>query len=151
MKKLFIIIAALTFLYACKEKPGGAEAKPNDIRGTWKLISGKTIDKHTGKTSEYRMNFEMIKVINDTHFAFVKHSTDPKDSLGFDAGGGSYTLNGNAYTEHLQYYKNKKWEGQKFAFKITVVNDTLTQTGVEKVEKEGVDRVIIEKYIKENK
>ena len=70
MKKIFIIIAALTFLYACKEKSVGAEAKPNDIRGTWKLISGKIIDKHTGKTSDYPMNFGMIKVINDTHLPF---------------------------------------------------------------------------------
>jgi len=151
MKQIFIIAAALVFLNSCKENGEPAADKVNDIRGTWKLISGKIIDKNSGKTSSYPMNFEMIKIINDTHFAFLKHSKNLKDSLGFDAGGGSYTLNGQVYTEHLQYYKNKNWEGQKFAFKISVSNDTFTQTGVEKVEKEGVDRVIIEKYIKEIK
>jgi len=145
------MFVAFTFLYACKGKSVQSEDKILNIQGTWKLVSGSIIDKKSGKKSDYPMNFQMIKIINNTHFAFLKRSINPKDSTGFDAGGGSYTLNDDAYTEHLQYYKNKNWEGKTFDFKLSLVNDTLIQTGVEKVEKEGIDRVIIEKYIKEIK
>jgi hypothetical protein len=31
---------------------------------------------------------------------------------------------------------------------VTVQNDTLTQKGIEKVDKENIDRIIIEKYVR---
>ena len=148
MKSNFLMLTILTLLFACKEKSIPTQVNQLNIQGTWKLISGRIIDKNSGKTTDYPMNFQMIKIINNTHFAFFKHGINPKDSTGFDAGGGSYKLNGNAYNEHLEYYNNKNWEGKTFDFKLSFTNDTLIQTGVEKVDKEGIDRVIIEKYIK---
>jgi len=147
MKKNFLFITAITFLFACKSTSESDSQKLN-IQGTWKLVSGTITDKKSGKATPYEMNFEMIKIINDTHFAFLKHSLSKQDTLGFDAGGGSYKLNNDQYEEHLEYYSNKNWEGKKFDFKLSLINDTLIQSGVEKVEKEGIDRVIIEKYIK---
>lgn len=90
----------------------------------------------------------MIKIINGTHFAFLKHSTQKDSALNFDAGGGRYTLIGNNYTEHLDFYNDRNWEDKAFNFTVTVKNDTLIQRGVEKVEKAGIDRIIIEKYVK---
>lgn len=147
MRKNFLFITAITFLFACNNKSESDNQKLN-IQGTWKLISGTITDKKSRKTNPYEMNFEMIKIINDTHFAFLKHSMNKQDTLGFDAGGGSYKLRIDKYEEHLEYYSNKNWEGKKFDFKVSLVNDTLIQSGVEKVEKEGIDRVIIEKYIR---
>ncbi|MDN3585298.1 hypothetical protein QWY86_01360 [Pedobacter aquatilis] len=144
MKSKFLVLIAACLLFSCKSE----SSKTLAIQGTWKLISGSITDKKTGKTSEYPMDFEMIKIINDTHFAFLKHSLNKADTLGFDAGGGSYTLNNDAYVEHLEYYGNKNWEGKTFDFKIILHGDTLIQTGVEQVEKEGIDRVIVERYIK---
>lgn len=90
----------------------------------------------------------MIKIINENHFAFLKHDLNsPKDpSNHFDAGGGPYTLTGDQYTEHLDYYSDRNWEGKTFTFTVSVHNDTLIQQGREKVEKENIDRIIIEKY-----
>ena len=92
----------------------------------------------------------MIKIINKTHFAFLKHNLNTKkdSSNNFDAGGGSYTLKGNKYTEHLDYYSDKNWEGKSFDFTVTFKGDTLIQKGLEKVENENIDRIIIEKYLK---
>ena len=50
------------------------------------------------------------------------------------------------YTEYLDYYIDKEWENNKFQFVINITNDTLSQKGVEKIDKLGVDRVIVEKY-----
>ena len=92
----------------------------------------------------------MIKIINNSHFAFMQHDLNtPKDSSNnFDAGGGRYTLTGDQYTEHLDYYKDRNWEGKTFSFTVSIQNDTLTQKGIEKVDKEGIDRIIIEKYVR---
>jgi len=100
--------------------------------------------------TDYTKGQRMIKIVNDSYFAFLKHDLNaPKDSSNhFDAGGGSYSLVGDQYTEHLDYYSDRNWEGKPFTFTVSINNDTLIQRGIEKVEKEGVEREIIEKYIR---
>ncbi|QDW24704.1 hypothetical protein [Pedobacter sp. KBS0701] len=133
-------------LLACSNKKDSG--KGLEIQGTWQLVSATTIDKGKSETTDYSGKLKMIKLFNNSHFAFLKHSLDPKDTTSFDAGGGTFVLKGDDYTEYLEYYKNKDWEGKTFNFKLAIHNDTLIQKGVEKVEAAGVDRVIIEKYIK---
>ncbi|HEY2583598.1 MAG TPA: hypothetical protein VGI43_17430 [Mucilaginibacter sp.] len=120
------------------------------LDGTWQLVSATNITKGVSSVTDYSKNQRMIKIINGTHFAFLRHDLNTKkdSSNHFDAGGGSYTLNGNKYTEHLDYYVDKNWEGKTFDFTVTMKNDTLFQQGLEKVESEGIDRIIIEKYIR---
>ena len=120
------------------------------VEGTWKLLSGTTITKGVSTLTDYTKEGNMIKIINGSHFAFLKHDLNPpKDSSNhFDAGGGSYTLEGNKYTEHLDYYVDRNWEGKTFDFTVSISNDTLIQRGLEKVEKEGIDREIIERYVR---
>jgi len=139
---LFVVLS----LWSCANK--NENKKGLDIQGTWQLISATTIDKGKSETTDYSGKLKMIKMFNDSHFAFLKHSLDPKDTTSFDAGGGTFILKGEDYTEHLEYYKNKNWEGKTFGFKLAVHQDTLIQKGIEKVEAAGVDRVIIEKYIR---
>jgi hypothetical protein len=120
------------------------------LNGTWRLLSGTMITKGDSTVTDYTKDQNMIKIVNDTHFAFLKHGIGAaKDSADqFDAGGGRYTLSGDQYTEYLDYYKDKNWEGKPFSFTVSINNDTLVQRGVEKVEKENIDRVIIEKYLR---
>ena len=118
--------------------------------GTWQLVSATTTEGDTS-FSTFNPKLRMIKIINPTHFAFLSHDlTMGKDSASaaFTAGGGTYTLADSTYTEHLAYYIDRQWENNDFNFTVTITNDTLTQTGVEKVEKLGIDRVITEKYIR---
>jgi hypothetical protein len=90
----------------------------------------------------------MIKIINASHFAFLNHDITGKDSSAtrFSGGGGKYTLNDSTYTESLEYFTDKAWENHQFSFVVKIADDTLVQKGVEKVEKLGIDRVIIETY-----
>ena len=120
------------------------------LNGTWRLVSGTTITKGVSTVTDYTKESTMIKIINDTHFAFLKHDLNsPKDSSNhFDAGGGSYTLTGDQYTEHLDYYSSRNWEGKTFPFTVSISNDTLIQRGMEKVEAENIDREIIERYVR---
>jgi len=145
MNKIFV-----PFFLAVSSIGCDSSGDASSIHGTWKLLSGTAITKGDSVVTGYTKDQSMIKIINDTHFAFLKHSTPaPKDSSNqFDAGGGSYTLAGDQYTEHLDYYHDRNWEGKTFTFTVSFNKDTLTQQGVEKVEGAGVDRIIIEKYLR---
>ncbi|ARS39624.1 hypothetical protein CA265_08165 [Sphingobacteriaceae bacterium GW460-11-11-14-LB5] len=147
MRNILMLLAVVGLL-SCSTKNEKKKDSALDIQGTWQLLSATTIENGTSQTTDYSGKLKMIKMFNNTHFAFLKHSLNPKDTSSFDAGGGSFVLDKDDYTEHLEYYKNKDWEGKTFKFKLAINKDTLIQKGVEKVEKAGVDRVIIEKYIK---
>ena len=149
MKIVFIIIS--TVLLSCETNTKNKELKNTlPIAGTWQLISGTTIEKGDTTVTDYKNNVSFIKIINDTHFAFLKHNlTKGKDSsASYDSGGGSYSLKDSLYTEHLEYCNEREWEGNDFTFTITIKNDTLTQSGIEKVENAGVNRLNIEKYVR---
>jgi len=148
MKTNYILLLAATFLLSCHIQSETEENEAINLNGTWQLISGTTITKGVSSFTDYTKNQRMIKIINGTHFAFLKHNTQKDSALNFDAGGGSYTLTGNKYTERLDFYNDKNWEGKSFNFTVAIKNDTLIQKGIEKVEKEGIEREIIEKYVK---
>lgn len=120
------------------------------IMGTWQLISGIIIQGKDTTTTYYSKERSFIKIINDTHFAFLEHDLNKgKDSNKvFTAGGGSYSLKNNVYTEHLEYCSDRNWEGNSFEFTIKIEKNTLTQSGIEKIEDMGIDRVNVEKYVK---
>ena len=120
------------------------------IEGTWKLLSGITIEKGDSTVTDYTKNVQFIKIINKTHFAFFNHDLNKgKDSTAvFSSGGGSYTITDSSYTEHLEYCSDRQWENNDFKFTVTINNDTLIQKGIEKIENIGVNRINIEKYIR---
>lgn len=147
MRNILMLLAVLSLL-SCSNREDSGKDLNLDIQGTWQLLSATTIEKGKSQTTDYSGKLKMIKIFNHSHFAFLRHSLDAKDSTNFDAGGGTFVLDKDDYTEHLEYYKDKNWEGKTFKFKLAIHQDTLIQKGIEKVEKAGVDRVIIEKYIK---
>ncbi|CAM1355299.1 conserved hypothetical protein [Tenacibaculum halocynthiae] len=119
------------------------------IEGTWQLVSAKTITKDS-TFSTVSPNQEMIKIINKTHFSFLRHDLNKgKDSSAvYVAGGGRYVYKKGVYKEYLDYLNYREWEGKVFEFNAKINNDTLIITGVEKIEELGVDNKIIEVYKK---
>ena len=159
--KYTLLISVCLLVFSCQtpstSAPGAAAAAPADssstalpIQGTWRLITGTVITKGVPVVTDYTKGSSFIKIRNGSHFAFLKHDINvPRESANhFDAGGGSYTLSGDQYTEHLDYYSSPKWEGNTFKFTVTISNDTLVEQGLEKVEAENVDRTIIERYVR---
>jgi len=152
MKLKTVVAFLMLLLCGCyaKDQSSNSSKKNLPIAGTWKLISATTVERGDTTFTDYTKTASFIKIINDTHFAFLTHSLEKgKDSAtNFDAGGGSYSLVDSNYTEHLEYCKEPEWEGHDFAFVITIRNDTLTQKGIEKVDKAGVNRLNIERYVR---
>jgi hypothetical protein len=151
MKTGIAFILIIITIMSCTEKPGTDSSKSAlPIAGTWKLITGTLVDKTDTVVTDYTKNKSFIKIINDDHFAFLEHDlTKGKDSSAvFAAGGGSYTLKDSSYTEHLEYCSDRVWEGNDFSFTVVIRNDTLIQSGIEKVENTGINRLNTERYVR---
>ena len=151
MKRIIGYLVLPFLLVSCGQEHGDKSsiATPNPVAGTWQLITATLIEKGDTTVTDYTKNTSFIKIINDTHFAFLQHDVNKgRDSTVFVAGGGKYTLSDSLYTEHLEYCSARDWEGNDFTFTIALKGDTLLQSGVEKIASSGIDRINIEKYIR---
>jgi hypothetical protein len=152
MKRIIHLALVCSMLASCgitmQNDNTAATAMP--IVGSWQLISGTLIEKGNTTVTDYTKNKSFIKIINATHFAFLQHdlSKGKNADSSFSSGGGHYTLKDSSYTEHLEYCNDRQWEGNDFSFTVTIKNDTLVQTGIEKVESAGINRLNIEKYVR---
>lgn len=148
--KILSLLLVIIILASCKTDSDKKEGSAVQIKGTWTLLSATTVSKGQKTFTDFTKDQRMIKIINDDHFAFLRHDLklNKEGKNNFDGGGGRYTLKGDQYTESLDYYNDKNWEGKTFNFTVKIQNDTLIQTGVEKVEAAGVDRTITEKYLR---
>jgi hypothetical protein len=156
MKVIASVMLSVTVLLSCNTTTSTNTPKIKQdippIVGTWKLISGTVIDKVKGDTvvTDYTKGKSFIKILNGTHFAFLNHDLNKgkgKDAE-FSAGGGRYNLVGDQYTEMLEYCNDRQWENNSFPLTVTVLNDTFTQKGIEKIDSIGINRLNIEKYVR---
>jgi hypothetical protein len=149
MKFRTAVFLLLFVLNSCNSKPS-AEKPVIPIVGTWQLISGTTIQGKDTITTDYTKGKYNLKIINDSYFAFVGHDlTKGKDSLAFySSGAGPYTLKDSVYTETLQFCNERGWEGHDFTFTVVIQNDSLTQTGIEKIDSLNINRLNIERYVR---
>jgi hypothetical protein len=149
MKNKLISLLVFAVLISCSPDKKEVEDQV-PLQGTWQLLSGTIIEKTDTTVTDYTKNIRMIKIINDTHFSFLNHDLKKgvDSTKTFVAGGGRYTLAGDQYTEHLEYCSDRNWESHDFQFRVRIENDTLIQTGTEKIEELGMERLNIEKYIR---
>ena len=152
--KTFLIcfVVSLNLLFTACEGDVNLKVKSDQpsIVGTWKLYSATLIEKGDTVVTDYTKNLSFIKIINNSHFAFIQHDLKQgKDRTAtFGSGAGRYDLHDSTYTEHLEYCNDRQWEGHDFTFNITIKNDTLVQSGIEKIESAGINRINIEKYVR---
>ena len=84
MKKIYLIIVGVVFLTSCTTKVENDSSKNQSLSiiGTWKLISGMTIEDRDTVFTDYTKDQEMIKIINRSHFAFLRHDLkNGRDSI----------------------------------------------------------------------
>ena len=153
MNKIFrfvivVIITCSAFFTVCRQ------VTPEALAGsTYRLIRSEMIrGADTSYTVVDSNAMEMIKMFNETHFAFFNHNKGgTRDSVQqFTAGGGRYELKDDNYTEHLDYCNYREWEGRSFHFKLRFIQDTLIQEGTEDIPELGIKQQIKEVYIRVN-
>jgi hypothetical protein len=144
-------ILLFVILTACQGNEQSAETLHDKLEGSWQLIYAAHIKKDTVIRND-PAGTKMIKILNQTHFAFMQHTVDKADSTGiFSSGGGTYALKDSIYTEHLEFCSARSYEGNDFEFTIKIHGDTLIQTGIEKLGDFGIGQEnleLVEKYIR---
>lgn len=121
MKKILLVLGiALAGACLALSKTNGSDMKKSQLDGTWELVSGQPLPKGARD----------IKIISAEHFIFVAYDTENGKPL--YTGGGTYILNGNSYTEHMDFASDVIATGligkdQQFTVKIN--GDTFVQTG----------------------
>ncbi len=106
MKRNYLTLSAILLLIC------SSCYKVNQLEGTWELVSAQWIFEDTTEfpNSEYDRE---IKMIGKTNFLVIRQDTT-NDEL-FFSGGGTYVLDGDSYTESLE-----------FASWVTDIGSTLT-------------------------
>jgi hypothetical protein len=156
MKLNHLLPLAAIALASCTQKQASTETvvadKPmSPMVGTWKLVSAITVTKGDTVKDYPVPNQEMLKVLNATHFAFMRHDLSHgkgKDAT-YTAGGGTYDYKDGKYTEHLAYLNAREWEGKDFDFSVQFKGDTLIQKGIEKIDSLNINHEITETYVKQ--
>lgn len=128
--------------------------EPCQLEGVWEQVTATFDGEPTPET------WRQMKIITATHFAFVSEEergvTDlrtPADSLQafrtMFSGGGTYTLKGNAYSEHLEYFRDPAYLGMSISFTCRTEGDRFWQSGMypllEDGEKVG-EILLVEEY-----
>lgn len=150
LKHSIPILVFILFAQGCKKKENPISVADNKISsvgivGTWKLVYGEIRENDSIELKDLSQA-DFIKILNNDHFAFINQ---PKNGgEGFYAGAGTYELDGNAYTEILEYIDYEEIRGHRFPFQIEIKGDTLIQSGVEDVPEAGIKRYIVEKYLR---
>lgn len=148
--RVSLVVVLLAF-FSCNTPSENTHKKAAvPIQGTWQLLTGTLVEKGDTVVTDYTKGKRFIKIINDTHFAFLNHDLNKgsDSSAVFSCGGGKYSLNDSSYTEYLEYCNSREWEGNTFHFTVTISNDTLIQKGIEKIDKLGIERLNIERYVR---
>ena len=152
MKTILSSVILACLLSGCSQKQA-TQSAGLPIQGTWQLVTGSLIQNGDTVVTNYTGKQSFIKIINDSHFAFLLHDlAKGKDSSAvYASGGGRYSLTDSTYTEHLAYCSDRNWEGNDFVFTIRIHNDTLVQRGIEKIAGSAVNRLNIETYVRTGK
>ena len=120
------IVVALT-LFPFLALLGCVGDKKNAIEGTWRVVVG------TMKTADTTINYSQttlfgMKMIVGNQWAIFGQPLGGGDTMAY-YGGGTYTLEGNIYTESIKYNILKSRVGRTIPFEIEVRDDTLIQKG----------------------
>ena len=147
----FIVISFFLtlFLISCQQISKTKQTRSKTpLMGTWKLLTGTIIKEKDTTITDYTINQEVIKIINDTHFAFLRHDLKQDSTSIFVSGGGKCEITPKKYTEHLDFCNFREWENNTFEFEYSIQRDTLVTKGIEKVTSLNVNHYNIEKYVR---
>jgi hypothetical protein len=116
--KIVAVLLAGAFLGWSQTNNG--RAKNTGLDGTWELVSGQPLPESARD----------IKIISRGHFIFTAY--DVRSGKPLYTGGGTYTFNGDSYTEHIDFASaeiSAGLVGKDQPFTVKLNGDVFTQTG----------------------
>lgn len=149
---LTLLAGILLFTSSCNQQSDTAvqeektvEKSNSALEGTWKMTYAEIRENDSIQVKDLSAT-DFIKIINGSHFAFFNQERDSQEN--FTAGAGTYTFDGSKYIENLDYINFIDYRGHTFSFEVEIKGDSLIQQGYEKIEASGIDRYILEKYVR---
>ena len=129
------LVLLVTLFVSC------ATEKKNKLEGVWELVSAKSTSPDT--TIEItQADWKQIKVVTKSHFVwigqepnrakFLKGGIDSEllaAAKTFGAGGGTYTLEGDTYTEHIEFFLEPNYVDTSIPFKCQIEGDQWIHSG----------------------
>ncbi len=141
--KLYYIIC-ITFLFVFILGCTSTVEQSNPIEGTWELISGKYLAPDTTYLFPVTDYHRHILMINRTYYVWIRQDTSRQEANGY--GGGKYTVEGDNYTEHIEFFFTPNCIGKSVTFTMKVKGDTLVQTGTWPAKRFGIGLYDLELY-----
>jgi hypothetical protein len=120
------------------------QEKRKPLEGTWELVSGKMTWADSSISYPYSDYHRMIKIISKKHFVFINQDTTGEEYSDF--GGGSYSLEGDIYTEHIEFFSPVDFIGKSFSFNSEVKGDQWIMSGSFPLKKMGLGEFDMEIY-----
>jgi len=100
----------------------------NPFVGSWILVSSKSILSDTTMSADMSA-FQSIKILSQTHFAYVT-TMKAQDSIIFvRAGTGTYSFDEKEYVEKVEYSSHPEMLGKVYDFTYEIEGDTWTHVG----------------------
>jgi hypothetical protein len=122
-----VLVSAMPFTGNCQSKASGNGNSGATHLGTWKLASYKY--STTGNFVPVAKGDQHIKLISETHFIWAE--TDTATGKVMAMAGGTYALNGNTYSESINFgIDMDRYLGHNQTFTLLVEGDLLFLTGV---------------------
>lgn len=121
-----MVIAALAIAVGLQAQQE-SKTSGGSYLGTWQLASFKYGTNQPGFT-DFPERQRRIKLITETHFTWVQFDATTRKVNA--SAGGTYSLNGNTYTESIDFGLGMDtFSGEKHAFTIRVEGDKFFLSG----------------------
>jgi len=139
----------------------GQVQRSRSLEGAWELVEVRHTPPDTFNLADWRQ----IKILTPTHWVFLTQKRaspnrttsqpQPKDNellaaaKAFGAGGGTYTLNGDTYTEHIEFFYTPNYVGATIPWTIRWDGDDWIMTGTFPMKSLGLadhDAQLYERY-----
>ena len=128
------------------------------IEGVWELVSAKyTSPDETVEVDQSK--WTQIKVITKSHFVFAGQEPNRAKVSGADTdaeliamarsyfgGGGTYTVEGDTYTETVQYFMNPNYISVSVPYKIEIDGNQFIQSGILPSKSVGLEKPDVKLY-----
>lgn len=105
------VLIAAVFLAGCE-----IESKRGPLEGAWEMVSAT----YTLADSTYDPGFTQTKILTAEHFSFGRQT-----DTGALSGGGRYSLDGETYTETIDYHYNASHVGKTLSFEARLEGDSI--------------------------
>lgn len=118
LKAIILVFTTISLL--------GFKTEKTKLNGTYKIVSEEIVRNGTSTFNLKNEHNNGLKTWSDKYFMFVSSSVNGSQTSN-SFGGGTYELNGNAYTENIEHHVAPNYRGITLKLFLEMKGDTVIQ------------------------